>query len=283
VSRPKYSTKAAPHTRARALAASALVAALLAASAACSPAISPRTADLAKVGKLAGAARISPLSLGEAKLTTAGSPKPQYVSTSGGEIPPEGKGFAYIVGVMGSWELDLRYGVAQWAEIGVSYGFQRMGGEIRFGVVDEDRGQPFSLAASYGAYYSAIGNGPWARAGIDISKRFGRLAPMLNLYVSRGVNYHSSIVDLPGDQDCPKDSVYPCGVLIGARWYETRLTASIGIAAELDENKAFVLGLVPHVILSHSPPEEEARFKATRTLEHETGLHIVFGAQLPGW
>lgn len=257
---------------------------LLSGAAACSPAVAPRTADLVAPGDIGGAARISAWSFGTATLESPGE-KFRTTSTGGVEIPPdESETFNYIFGVIGFWELDLRYGLSEWAEIGGSIGFQRMGGEIRFALLDEDRRHPLSLAFSYGAYYSAIGAGPFMRAGFDVSKRWGRWAPMFNFYASRGAGYHSSTVDLPGDASCPEEqrAGLPCGVLIGARWYETRLTAGLGIAYARDERFAFVLGVTPHAIVEHTRP---VRTKEARpdTLFHEAGMQIVLGAQVPGW
>jgi hypothetical protein len=234
-------------------------------------------------GELGGAARLSALSIGTATLE---SPREEFrtTPTGGVEIPPEGEGFNDVFSALGFFELELRYGLSTWAELGGSLGFQRMGTEIRVGVLDEDRGNGVSLAIAYGAYYSAIGRGPLWRAGVDVSKRFGRVAPMFNFYVSRGGSYHSSTVDLPDELECPREEAgaVPCGVVIGARWYETRLTAALGLAYARDKRFAFVLGIVPHAIVEHTPPTPTKETRPEK-LYHEAGMQIVLGAQVPGW
>lgn len=134
-----------------------------------------------------------------------------------------------------------------------------------------------------GFYYSAIGDGPWGRAGVDLSTRLGPVAPLLNVYVSHGATYHSARIDLPGDEDCPEEG-YPgleCGVLYGASSMETRLSVAVGLAWALGEEAALSFGAVPHVVLHATRPEPGGG--GPEVVHHDAGLHLVFGVQTPGW
>jgi hypothetical protein len=266
--------------RARVLALLALVAAIVVA---CAPIASPRTANTLPEGKLGGGFRMAGWAFGSGRL--AGSEGEQRAYTGGADVPQETNGFSYVMSGL-PWEADLRYGLARWAEVGASVGFQRLGGELRLAVLDEDVGHPLSVAASAGGYYSAVGDGPLWRLGVDSSVRFDRVAPLLGLYLSRGASYHSALLDVPGDEDCPKEG-WPgsrCGIYLAATSWETRLSAPLGLAIDTGEYEtmAVVLGAVPHLVIHASEPRSVTG-ERPEVVHHDMGLHIVAGVELPGW
>ncbi|EYF03196.1 hypothetical protein [Chondromyces apiculatus] len=253
---------------------------------ACSPAMAPRTGDLAPEGRFALNAAVAAWSFGTG---TVGAPEGRppeerpRESTGGMELPGDGSTFDTVVAVAGMWDFGVRYGLLSWVEVGASVGFQRLGGELRFGVLDEDRGDPLSVALSGGGYYSAVGRGPWGRAGVDMSLRLGSVAPLLDVYVSHGASTHSALVDLPGDEDCPEEAPFmACGELRSTRWNETRLSAALGAGFSTGKDVAITVGVVPHVILGHAAMEGE-RLSRSEDVIHEAGLHLVVGLQTPGW
>jgi hypothetical protein len=62
---------------------------------------------------------------------------------------------------------------------------QRVGGEFRCGILDEDAQHPFSLAISAAPAF-LVGHGLWARSGLDLSLRLGNVAPLIGAYASYG-------------------------------------------------------------------------------------------------
>ncbi|MDC0740068.1 hypothetical protein [Polyangium mundeleinium] len=261
--------------------------ALLVTLPACSPAIAPRTGDTTPAGQFGWSVHATLWNFGTGHFER-GNAEDESVSTGGADIYPETETFPWFMSAGFSvYDVSLRYGVNRWFELGASLGFQRLGGEARFAVLDEDNGDPVSMALGAGGYYSAIGHGPWGRAGFDLSIRLGRVAPLFNLYVSHGATYNSAYLDLPGDDDCPEEAPWqPCGQLQGVLWNETRLSAALGVAFAVgkEEGKqgAFTFGLVPHLVL-HSFGEERALGTWGEDLRHDAGLHIVIGGQGPGW
>ena len=265
----------------------ALLLALPLAAAACSPAIAPRTGDTAPPGEVAWSLHAALWNFGWGHFEP-GSGEHIPASTGGSDTYPEKQTIPLFMSAgFGNYEVGVRYGVRRWLELGASLGFQRVGGEVRFAVLDEDADDTVSLALGAGGYYTAVGDGPWGRAGLDLSVRLGHLAaPLFNLYVSHGAAYHTAYLDVPGDDDCPFEAPWqPCGLLLGAFSNETRLTASLGIAIPVGKEKegAITFGLVPHFVLWSSKPELVLNEGRGEVLEHDAGLHIMFGAQGPGW
>ncbi|MDC3952749.1 hypothetical protein [Polyangium jinanense] len=253
---------------------------------ACSPAIAPRTGDTTPAGKFGWSVHGTLWNFGWGHFE-GGAGEDESVSTGGADIYPETETFPWFWSAGFSvYDVGLRYGVTRWFELGASLGFQRLGGEARFALLDEDNRDPVSLAFGAGGYYSAIGNGPWGRAGFDLSMRLGSVAPLFNLYVSHGAAYNTAYRDLPGDDDCPEEAPWqPCGQLVGVFSNETRLTAALGVAFSLGkegEQQVLSFGLVPHVVL-HSYGQERALGGRAEDLRHDAGLHIVLGGQGPGW
>lgn len=252
---------------------------------ACSPAIAPRTGDTTPAGKFGWSVHGALWNFGWGRFER--SPRDESVSTGGMDIYPEDRTFPWIMSAgLGMYDFGFSYGVTRWFELGASLGFQRMGGEARFAVLDEDNGDPVSLALGAGGYYTAIGHGPWGRAGLDVSIRLGQVAPLFNLYVSHGATYNSAYYDVPGNDDCPFEAPWqPCGELVGVFSYETRLSAALGVAFSVkkgDETPGVVtFGLVPHVVL-HAYGQDRA-LGSRSDLRHDAGLHVVIGGQGPGW
>jgi hypothetical protein len=254
--------------------------------AACSPAIAPRTGDTAPAGKAGWSVHAVLWNFGWGHFEQ-GSGQETPASTGGADIYPEEDTIpTFMSAGFGNYEVGVRYGVNRWLELGASLGFQRVGGEVRFAVLDEDDRDTVSLALGAGGYYTAVGHGPWGRAGLDLSIRLRDLAPLFNLYVSHGAAYHTAYLDVPGDDDCPFEAPWqPCGVLLGAFSKETRLTAALGVAigAGREKEGAFTVGLAPHWVLWSSKPERVLNEGRGEVLQHDAGIHIILGGQGPGW
>lgn len=162
-----------------------------------------------------------------------------------------------------SVQTSLRIGLPR-AELGVFYGFTRLGGELRLAALDEDRGSPLSLAPSAGvAWMPWEGGGWWGRVGFDVSRRLGdaRVVPLAGLYLSHGPQrYRHRIGKAWGGPitNCQEGwPGTPCGtrnphstgrVAVMAR--ATRLSAPLGVALQEPQTGfSWQVALLPHVDL----------------------------------
>ncbi|NUP13086.1 MAG: hypothetical protein HOW73_44160 [Polyangiaceae bacterium] len=256
-----------------------LAAAALLSLVACSPTIGPRTADTAPEGEFAFSGSATALHLGWGNVRAEHAPAPTREFTGGGDMYPDDQTFAWGFSASTLYEIELRYGLTRWAEMGAFAGFSRIGLEGRFALMDEDIGHPLSIAASYGAAYSAIGDGAWMRGGLDFSVRAtDDVAPFFDVYVSREATTHSAH---QGDTPCPEEG-YPgtvCGVFIAERQNEVRLTLALGLAFRVDRTvlRGSLAPYIPLHAVSLTCPE------CTGEARPIAGGHAIIGFDYPAW
>lgn len=87
--------------------------------------------------------------------------------------------------------LELRHAFIDDLEVGAVLGFQKLGGAVRYGVLQQDRGDALSLAAEVAGGWRPWSKGPWGRAGVDVSHTAGQTHPFLNAYVTYGRELHA--------------------------------------------------------------------------------------------
>jgi hypothetical protein len=154
-------------------------------------------------------------------------------------------------------EGSLRLGVFPRCEVGTLVGILRQGGEIRCAVVKTDNPVSISVggAAAYVPWFD-IG-GPWSRATLDVSRDFGTVVLMANLATSFGPEGRDLGTGVPVEHwDPPPDDTVshdpgPTLMLVREEW---RAAMALGVAISPEEaSHAFVIGLVPHVVIDARP------------------------------
>ncbi|MFO0617960.1 MAG: hypothetical protein U0414_35545 [Polyangiaceae bacterium] len=246
--------------------------------AACSPAFVLRSAELAPEDEFSAQVMFVPVHLGWGDAVVPGTPKrvpPARVFTGGADFNQQNEGDAVFGGVTGLYEFDLRYGLSKRVEIGAFLGLGRVGGEIRAAPLSERVDHPFSIATSYGIAYEALGDGPFIRAGVDISKRWGKFAPFVNAYVSRGFTSRSAHV---GDEPCPPEG-YPgtvCGIAVDEPQDEFRVSLGAGASIAIEKARV-VFGAEPYIPVSIA----KLSCDGCGLVRPLWGLYLMAGMQFP--
>lgn len=168
--------------------------------------------------------------------------------------------------------------------------------ELRCGALQESEGEPLSIASSVAAGWNIKPSGPWARVGIDVSKRFGVVAPMLDAYLSYGpeLHYMNRTIEREGD---PREGPFPPSTSLERR--ELRASVPFGVAFRIvdgdvrtvhgwnddftkpeiqfdfDPSYDLVFGATAWWVLRSSPIEQSALFyEAERGLAFTIGLEV---------
>lgn len=257
----------------------ALVAVAALTGASCTPAFVLRSAELAKKEEFAAQFMFVPIHLGWGDAIAPGGPKiqrPAREFTGGADLNPVKEEAAVFGGIFGLYEFDLRYGLSDRVEMGGFIGAGRVGGEIRTTPLSERAGHPFSIAMSYGLAYESLGDGPFVRSGIDVSKRFGRFAPFVNAYVSRAFTSHGAHI---GDTPCPPEG-YPgtvCGVGVYELQDEVRFSFGLGGAVRVGKVQA-IFGVEPYLPVAIAP----LACPSCGLVRPLWGMYIMGGVQFTG-
>lgn len=174
----------------------------------CQPIVFPRTAEIAQPGAVA--------LQGSAQLLTI---EPQSVLES------DGTKASSTVGLVPDLDFDVHVGLGR-CETGLLTFDIGVLAEVRCAVLVQERGAPLSLALSgaAGATASAgIGFAPSARLGVDLSRRFGGVEPLVDVYLTTARQAHYIQTGVANDP-----VVGPVGVVFGRQ--EIRLSVPIGVA-----------------------------------------------------
>ena len=195
-------------------------------------AIQPRTADLAAPGESALDLNFNVYGFANGELTMNADPPWNEDETVEVQSGLRGQPIVLILAIflpMYNSEFVFRRGIFDRFEIGAILGLQQFGIENRVALLDENSSEPFSAALSAGAFYRPFMDpkAVWFRAGLDVSRRFGRVAPLLNFYVSHGPETHLLSAD-EFDESCPDDEFVSCGLVLTRG--ETRLNGAIGVS-----------------------------------------------------
>jgi hypothetical protein len=229
----------------------------------CQPAAFPRTADVAPSGGLSAEAHLQALSF-----------EPQTVRLDDGRTLSSPISFAPIAHVA------LRGGFGGGlggCEAGGFFAMPRVGGELRCGVLQERLGDPISVAVSgaggldYGYVFGAFG-----RMGVEVSRWFGRIAPMVNLHLSTAEQYRY----IEDPEDVPIEGPFGGAKSIERR--EIRATLPLGIAFAVARTEipartyAIVLGATPWWVLRSIGAASEDTPRPI-AWEGERGLSLSLG------
>ena len=230
----------------------------LAFSVGCLPGAFPRTGDVVDPGVVGLAFRVHGGTLAQGKVTVDKVPKTSVTSLPFGFEPNMALG-----GYVGLVELSARYGLFHGCEGSANLSILRPGLELRCALTDERRGSTFSIASSVNGAYSTQGRGMWTRVGFDVSKRFGKLAPLLDVYVSTGPERTGFKVDVPAADTTNEYEEFGGGPHVYVVRNELRLSVPIGVAflqgtsgsTPTSATSAFIVGLVPYVTLASASPK----------------------------
>ncbi len=206
----------------------------------CQPMIFPRTAEIAKPGQLSMRAAVQVVSL-----------EPQTV------VESDGAKVSSTVGFFPDWSFEGHIGFGR-CETGLVFVDFGLLAELRCGWLRQDHGDPFSVAfsgAAGAAASFAIGPAPAARIGVDVSRRFGNIEPLIDVYVSTSRQGHFVQT---GWADDPV--VGPSGDSMGRQ--EIRLAIPIGVAFVFADQKqhrpmnpsfrSVIVGVEPWFILAQT-------------------------------
>lgn len=167
-------------------------------------------------------------------------------------------------------------------EVGGFTQLTRWAAEARCGLLQESRGHPLSVASSgafgidYGPYTA-----PMARIGLDVSRRFGRLTPLVDAYL--GTSSALRYIEDPGDP--PIEGPLPGAKSVVRR--EVRLTVPVALAIELgrwdsisvgEQALALVAGATPWVLLDSGPCRDDPCH--TRSWDADSGAGFTLGVEL---
>lgn len=155
--------------------------------------------------------------------------------------------------------------------------------EIRCGVLQESDGMPLSIAPSVAGGYSIFPGGPWGRVGLDVSRRFGVVTPMVNAYLSYGPELHWMQRTIIRDDD-PREGPIPPSVQTQRK--ELRVSMPLGLAFRVvngalvyeDEHGIswdIVFGATPWWVLRSTIKDQSAL-----SYDAERGLAFTLGFQL---
>ncbi len=138
------------------------------------------------------------------------------------------------------------------------------------------------MALDYGPY-----TGAFARIGLDVSRRFGPIAPLVDVYLSTGDTLR--YVEDPGDP--PIEGPLPGSKRIVRR--EVRMTIPLGVAirtAQLGANWEsyasrpwlwFVLGATPWFLLDQGPCQVEKQGTCrAKTWNADHGMGFTMGIEI---
>ncbi len=157
-------------------------------------------------------------------------------------------------------EVIGRFGLTDRLEIAAMAGPLRLAGETRFGLFAERRQDPLSIAVAFAGGYQPFfqRNGPWLRAGIDISRQTSKLLVMTNLSVTYGREAHAFVLNLPPR---PEDALTTDGAGQHAQVArrEIRFLPNLAIGTRVPSGYVMV-GLVPWFVVRAWVWSLEARF-----------------------
>jgi hypothetical protein len=202
-----------------------------------------------------------------------------------------------VASVFLSVEGQLAYGIFERCELGGQIGLMRVGMEVRCAPLDQDTGAPLAVALSLGIAQQMNLNpvdadryhaGQELRAGLDISKRIGDLAPLVNVNLGYLPQYREIQGSLPAFQR--EEWAGDQGDINVVR-NELRLSVPVGIALFYESGPAaerhlarIVFGLVPEITLNarnrRAPQYESVDGSVVSNFEQHWGLFLVVGAEI---
>lgn len=243
--------------------------------------VTPRTAEIVGGGDTAFAANYHVATLAPGSMTLADG-RTMRGFTGFRDLPDAQAGLALL---FANVQIHARTAFTKRAEIGVLLGLQEQGAELRLGVLGERWGAPLSLAVSAAATWRPFMSWrrPWYRVGIDLSRRFGRVAPLLDVYATWGPESHA--ISQPGEV-APDPGPTATHVADAPQPYylvtrdELRVQAAIGVSIAKCAGAACTFGIVPYwTALARAPDRLECVGCSGPpiALEEKWGATLVMG------
>jgi hypothetical protein len=230
----------------------------------CNPVLAPRTGEVTPPRRMRIDVSVQSLTL-----------EPQHV------VEASGKPYRSVVGFFPETKADIHFGLRR-CEVGFTFSPPANLAEVRCGLVQERRGGPVSIAFSgaFGVGYVEDGGRayPAARVGVDLSHRFGEIAPLLDVYLSTAGQRHFI-------QTGTAWGPFPVGDDLARQ--EVRLSIPAGVAFLSATEKphpmfdprlhSATLGVVPWGVVWGGRGTGEV---AVRSYQADVGLSLMIGA---GW
>ncbi len=217
--------------------------------------VRPRTADLPRAGSVSGGVAMTLAGYAPGHFHLAGGEQSHGDSAQRYVVHP----LAYLAPHIYNTVGHLSYGALDWLQLTLEAGMQQQGLEVRFGAVDEDRGQPLSLAVSLAGMYRPFQDPRSAlvRLEVDVSRRIRNIVPLLNLGLSYGPERHAINLDKRLSRPCGSFADDGCSEYgpprqISATRDELRLTIGPGVAFRAGDCHQVSLGVQPYVTLVSS-------------------------------
>ena len=167
-------------------------------------------------------------------------------------------------------------------EFGGLWQTTRVGAEARCGLLQERLDHPVSVALSgmmavdYGPYTGSFG-----RIGLDVSKRFGPIAPLVDVYLSTGDT--ERYMEDPSHP--PPDGPVPGAKSIVRR--EVRVTVPFGVAirtAQLERDHGpwlwLVVGATPWFLLDKRPCQADGTTPCLVRWDADHGVGFTLGVEI---
>lgn len=248
------------------------------------PGVQPRTGEVARSGQVVGANDWTPYTTAPGQVDDDTG---QHFEGDFGERSTLQGLLPILMAPLTAGELGVGIGVTDRLQLGMALSIHRAEMELRLGLLGERWGDPVSMAVSAAGGSWFFPSDPGARAGVDLSKRFGRRVVLGGLHASQGpARYtHKLSYDDCTLPDSHRD-ISRCSFQVDRT--ESRLTATLGAAFHLHRarsprNAALVLALVPYVVLDSSPAKAKCSAcdpLAVDTFESDWGVTLVLGVHV---
>jgi hypothetical protein len=164
---------------------------------------------------------------------------------------PSMNALGWSVGMLASVLVGARVGLTDRLELGAELGMVSSGLELRYGLLDEDAGDPFSLAISAMGFYRPLRDRPGGRVGVDLSRRFGTTVPFVGAYATHGAETYVIAVPRSIDEGPPEW----LGPYVRYSRDETRLVVPIGVEWR-GRTVATSFSIVPYLTLQRGDAYE---------------------------
>jgi hypothetical protein len=251
------------------------------------PGVQPRTGEVARSGQLVGGADWAPYTAAPAQVD---DDTEQRFQGDFGARSTLGWQLAVLVGGWPVGEFGVGIGVTDRLQLGTALSIHRAEMELRLGLLGERWGDPFSMAVSVAGGSWFLPRDPGARAGVDLSKRFGRRIVLGGLHASHGPARYAHQLS-SSYEDCPLPTsggglLRACSFQIDRT--ESRLSATLGAAFHLQrarspKNAALLIALVPYAVLDSSATKARCSGcdpLVVDTFESGWGVTLVVGVHV---
>lgn len=253
--------------------------------------VTPRTGDLLAPGEVGGGGILTVITYAPGEIALADGDTATGNSGQRALVHPIAWLAPHVMNTQG-W---LRVGVTRAVEVGFALGMQQLGGELRFGLSDEDRGDVFSSALGFAGMWRpwADADGPWLALSLDTSRRFGLASLLFDLHVTYGPEDHAMGIEARQGRECGSFGEEGCGEYGPPRHFavsqgELRASAALGVAFDPEvEGPQVILALTPYVVAWQDPDNVVydcvgCSYLDPVALDEDFGVSLVLGLEYSG-